>query len=86
MIAVALSDGKRIYGSMNILWIKTAFTVEQYAAKHLADLQDAARAKSLVPSTDRQSSFRQRLWLIASQLGVTGRHADALIGMGKVTL
>jgi IclR family transcriptional regulator, mhp operon transcriptional activator len=42
-IAVALSDGRRVYGSMNILWIKTAFTVEQFAAKHLADLQDAAR-------------------------------------------
>ena len=27
-IAVALSDGTRVYGSMNILWIKTAFTVE----------------------------------------------------------
>jgi IclR family transcriptional regulator, mhp operon transcriptional activator len=42
-IAVALSDGKRVYGSMNILWIKTAFTVEQFAAEHLTDLQDAAR-------------------------------------------
>jgi IclR family mhp operon transcriptional activator len=42
-IAVALSDGMRVYGSMNILWIKTALTVEQFAALHLADLQDAAR-------------------------------------------
>jgi IclR family mhp operon transcriptional activator len=42
-IAVALSDGTRVYGSINILWIKTAFTVEQFAAKHLTDLQDAAR-------------------------------------------
>jgi IclR family mhp operon transcriptional activator len=42
-IAVALFDGARVYGSMNILWIKTAFTVEQFAAKHLSDLQDAAR-------------------------------------------
>ena len=42
-IAVALSDGTRVYASMNILWIKTAFTVEQFAANHLADLQDAAR-------------------------------------------
>jgi IclR family transcriptional regulator, mhp operon transcriptional activator len=41
-IAVALCDGTRVYASMNILWIKTAFTVEQFAAKHLADLQDAA--------------------------------------------
>jgi len=42
-IAVALSDGTRVYGSMNILWIKTAFTVEQFAARHLTNLQDAAR-------------------------------------------
>ena len=42
-IAVALSDGTRVHGSINILWIKTAFTVEQFAAKHLTDLQDAAR-------------------------------------------
>jgi IclR family transcriptional regulator, mhp operon transcriptional activator len=42
-IVVALSDGKRVHGSINILWIKTAFTVEQFAAKHLTDLQEAAR-------------------------------------------
>jgi IclR family mhp operon transcriptional activator len=42
-IAVALCDGTRVYGAMNILWIRTAFTVEQFAAKHLTDLQDAAR-------------------------------------------
>ncbi len=42
-IAVALCDGTRVHGSMNILWIKTAFTVEQFAARHLADLKDAAR-------------------------------------------
>ena len=42
-IAVALSDGKRVYGSINILWIGKAFTVEQFAAKHLTDLQGAAR-------------------------------------------
>ena len=42
-IAVALSDGTRVYGSINILWIKTAFTIEDFAARHLADLQAAAR-------------------------------------------
>jgi IclR family mhp operon transcriptional activator len=42
-IAVALSDRTRVYGSVNILWIKTAFTVEDFAARHLADLQAAAR-------------------------------------------
>jgi IclR family transcriptional regulator, mhp operon transcriptional activator len=42
-IATALCDGTRIYGSMNLLWIKKAFTVEEFAAQHLTDLQDAAR-------------------------------------------
>jgi len=42
-IVVALSDGARVHGSINILWIKTAFTVEEFAARHLADLQAAAR-------------------------------------------
>jgi len=42
-IAVALSDGTRVHGSINILWIKTAFTVEDFAARHLADLQEAVR-------------------------------------------
>ena len=42
-IAVALSDGTRAYGSINMLWVKTAFTVEGFAARHLADLQGAAR-------------------------------------------
>jgi IclR family mhp operon transcriptional activator len=31
-----------VHGSINILWIKTAFTVEEFAARHLADLQAAA--------------------------------------------
>ena len=42
-IAVPLLDRKRVHGSINILWIKTAFTVEEFAARHLADLQAAAR-------------------------------------------
>lgn len=42
-IVVALSDGTRVHGSINILWIKTAFTVEEFAARHLVDLQAAAR-------------------------------------------
>jgi len=32
-----------VHGSINILWIKTAFTVEDFAARHLNDLQQAAR-------------------------------------------
>src|SRR5262245_20774472 len=52
-IAVALSDGARVHGSINILWIKTAFTVEGFAARHLADLQDAAR--EIVSSLQRSA-------------------------------
>lgn len=42
-IAVALFDGRRVHGSINFRWFRTAFTVEEFAARHLADLQDAAR-------------------------------------------
>ena len=41
-IAVPLADRTRVHGSINIVWIKTAFTVEEFAAHHLADLQAAA--------------------------------------------
>jgi IclR family transcriptional regulator, mhp operon transcriptional activator len=57
-IAVPLLDGRRIYGSINIRWIKTAFTVEEFAARHLSDLQDAAVAivNSLRATTKKSSS------------------------------
>lgn len=42
-IAMALRDGPRVYGAINIIWIKTAFTVDEFATRHLADLQAAAR-------------------------------------------
>jgi IclR family mhp operon transcriptional activator len=42
-IAVALFDGRRVHGSINFRWIRTAFTVEEFAARHLAELQEAAR-------------------------------------------
>lgn len=41
-IAVPLLDGKRVHGSMNILWLRTVFSVEEFAARHLSDLQAAA--------------------------------------------
>jgi IclR family transcriptional regulator, mhp operon transcriptional activator len=41
-IAVPLLDRARVHGAINILWLKTAFTVEQFAAMHLADLRAAA--------------------------------------------
>ena len=42
-IAVPLLGDTRVYGSINILWIKTAFSVPEFARRHLADLQLAAR-------------------------------------------
>ena len=41
-IAVPLLDRARVYGSINILWIRTAMTAEQCATRHLADLKAAA--------------------------------------------
>lgn len=41
-IAVPLLDRTRVHGSINILWIRTAFTVEEFASRHLEDLQAAA--------------------------------------------
>jgi IclR family transcriptional regulator, mhp operon transcriptional activator len=41
-IAVPLLDRTCVHGSINILWIRTAFTVEQFAARHLPELQAAA--------------------------------------------
>lgn len=42
-IAIPLQDGRRVYGSINILWIRTAFTTEEFVARHLVDLQEAGR-------------------------------------------
>jgi IclR family mhp operon transcriptional activator len=41
-IALPLLDRGRIHGSINIMWIKTAFTIEQFADRHLDDLRAAA--------------------------------------------
>jgi IclR family transcriptional regulator, mhp operon transcriptional activator len=41
-IAVPLLERARVHGAVNILWIKTAFTIDEFAARHLADLQAAA--------------------------------------------
>ncbi len=42
-IAVPLLDRTRVHGSINILWIRSAFTIDEFAARHLLDLQSAAR-------------------------------------------
>jgi IclR family mhp operon transcriptional activator len=56
-IAVPLLDRTRVHGSINLLWIRTAFTVEGFAARHLADLQVAAAE---IVDTLRQQPGHQR--------------------------
>jgi IclR family mhp operon transcriptional activator len=41
-IAVPLLDQTRVHGAINILWIKTAFSEEEFAARHLDALRQAA--------------------------------------------
>jgi IclR family transcriptional regulator, mhp operon transcriptional activator len=41
-IAVPLAQDERVHGSINILWVRRAMTVEEMVAHHLADLQTAA--------------------------------------------
>jgi IclR family mhp operon transcriptional activator len=41
-IALPLLDRGRTYGSINIMWIKAAFTVDDFAARHLGGLKAAA--------------------------------------------
>jgi IclR family mhp operon transcriptional activator len=41
-IALPLLDGVRVHGSINILWIRAAFTIDEFAVRHLGDLRAAA--------------------------------------------
>jgi IclR family mhp operon transcriptional activator len=41
-IAIPLRDGPRVLGAINMLWLKTAFSIEDFAAHHLAALQGAS--------------------------------------------
>jgi IclR family mhp operon transcriptional activator len=41
-IAVPLRDGGRVIGAINMLWLRPASTVEQFASRYLSDLQGAA--------------------------------------------
>ena len=52
-IAVPLRDGPRVLGAVNMLWLKTAFSVEAFSSRHLGDLQDAAA--EIVSSLRRRS-------------------------------
>ena len=42
-IAVPVMKGRRVYGAVNLLWIKAAFPIEEFASVHLPALQAAAR-------------------------------------------
>jgi IclR family mhp operon transcriptional activator len=55
-MAVPLLDRTRVYGSINILWIRTALTVEECAARHLSDLK--AAAAEIVSSLQGQARRR----------------------------
>jgi IclR family mhp operon transcriptional activator len=57
-IAVPLRDRTRVHGSINILWIRGAFTTEEFASRHLADLQTAAA--EIVSSIRRSSPPARR--------------------------
>ena len=55
-IAVPVVGKTRVHGSVNILWIRAAFNVEEFAAHHLDDLQAAAREiVSLLERPSRRS-------------------------------
>jgi IclR family transcriptional regulator, mhp operon transcriptional activator len=56
-IALPLLDRGRVHGAINILWVKTAFSIEDFARRHLADLQNATReiVDSLHQTRGRQS-------------------------------
>jgi IclR family mhp operon transcriptional activator len=41
-IAVPLQDGQRVLGALNMLWLRPAHSVEEFANRYLPDLQSAA--------------------------------------------
>jgi IclR family mhp operon transcriptional activator len=41
-MVVPLLDGTKVHGTINILWIRTAFTIEEFASRYLDDLKAAA--------------------------------------------
>ena len=41
-VAVPLISGQRVYGAINLLWIKTAFPIDEFASVHVPALKMAA--------------------------------------------
>jgi len=56
-IVVPVLDRAHVHGSINLLFVKTAFTVEQFAGLHLADLQ--AAAGEIVRTLETRSNVRR---------------------------
>jgi len=56
-IALPLVDRSRVHGAINILWVKTAFPIEEFARRHLSDLRNSAEeiVNSLHAARARQS-------------------------------
>ena len=42
-MALPLFDRTRVHGTINILWVRTAYTIDDFAKLYLADLQSAAQ-------------------------------------------
>jgi IclR family transcriptional regulator, mhp operon transcriptional activator len=64
-IAVPLLGRARVYGSINILWIKSAFTIEEFSNRYLDDLREAAAEiaetlESTVAAQRRKSEAARR--------------------------
>jgi IclR family transcriptional regulator, mhp operon transcriptional activator len=57
-IALPLLDRGRVHGSINILWMRTAFTIEEFAARHLEALQ--AAADEIVSTMQRPTKRRSQ--------------------------
>jgi len=53
-IALPLLDRGRVHGAINILWVKTAHTLEDFTRRHLADLQHAV--EEIVGSLKRKAT------------------------------
>lgn len=55
-IAVPVMKGRRVYGAINLLWIKSAFPIDEFAGVHLPALKTAANeiVESMLQEQRRQ--------------------------------
>jgi IclR family transcriptional regulator, mhp operon transcriptional activator len=61
-IAVPVMKGRRVYGAINLLWIKTAFPIDEFASVHLPALKTAANeiVESMLQEQRRQRPIDSR--------------------------